>query len=633
MKRVVRRRIAQNVNGDFTRIAFSEAKGEDKRLTLMTSDNATAADTTTLAYRANRLVVTRELPMRIVACACIASMLGYMAGVGTALIWFLPVSALLAAEAYLYRRHVRDDVGFLPVTERAALGGLSVVIATIYSAPVWIMAITGDAHATFAAAAFATGTLIHATAHHATDRTIYLTAVGPTAASFLGAAIYLSVTAHSPVPVIAATIFLAATFTTYVAQLKIHRKLQEAMASAMSAREAAEAASRAKSDFLAHMSHELRTPLNGILGMAQSLDRDTTPAPLRGPARTILNSGEHLLHQLNEILDHAKIEARSIDIVLMPTDLGALLGEVVNLFRGQAEAKSLALDLDLTELNGGGTADNTFLIDPVRVRQCVSNLVSNAIKFTDAGAVTITARAMRKGEAETRIEISIRDTGIGMNPEQLARIFTAFEQADNSISRKYGGTGLGLAIVSKVARAMDGAVTVSSEPGAGSTFTLSFPLNRALQATSARALDGAPRGASGAKGPLRVLVVDDNETNRLVVRAFLEPARAVITEAADGAAAVDSAAQNEFDIILMDLQMPGMDGLAAASAIRRSQGPSAHVPIIALTGSVTDEDSRAIRKAGMNACLVKPIRADALMAAMEAAIQAPTDAAAPRMSA
>ncbi len=374
---------------------------------------------------------------------------------------------------------------------------------------------------------------------------------------------------------------------------------------------AAEAESAAKSAFLANMSHEIRTPLNGVLGMAQALRQGDLTASQRDKVEMMVESGRTLMTVLNDVLDLSKIAADKVAIDPVATEVREGLNRTLELFRPKAVEKgldiSLQLDLDLpTHLK----------FDPVRARQCLTNLLSNAVKFTETGEIRVSAR-MRRGAQGPMMELTVTDTGIGMTDEQLARLFADFTQADESTTRRFGGTGLGLSISRKLARLMGGDLRAESELGRGSTFRLTFA------ASELEAGDAILTAVSDSSGPQprewagrRVLVTDDNAINRKVVQMFLKPLGVSVVEAENGEQALERLSAEPFDLVLMDVHMPVMDGKEAVARMRASNAPWAGIPIIALTADAMDGDREKYLSGGMDGYVAKPIAQIELLSEM-----------------
>ena len=351
-------------------------------------------------------------------------------------------------------------------------------------------------------------------------------------------------------------------------------------------RREAEAASTAKSTFLANMSHEIRTPLNGILGMAQSLAHDALDADIREQVDIILESGNMLKSLLDDVLDLSKIETGHMEIAPVEADLMQILRRQQSLWMPRAEEKDIALVLDI-----GANVPAHIRIDPIRLGQCLSNLISNAIKFTERGEVRITVEAKAQGSG-TEIAFVVSDTGIGMDAETVARLFTPFAQADGSISRRFGGTGLGLVITRRLAQLMGGDVTVTSVEGRGSAFTFTVQAETAQRQEVQSPVVPANRDSCNAAPDrtCRILVVDDHPINRRVARMFLTPAGYQVAEAENGQQALGWLEREPFDLMLLDIHMPVLDGLETLKRLRSSGQPWSDMPVIAVTADAMSGD-------------------------------------------
>ena len=409
-------------------------------------------------------------------------------------------------------------------------------------------------------------------------------------------------------------------FISHGRDVRADRKLAHDLASAV---QKAEHATQLKSEFLANMSHELRTPLNGILGMAQVLTGGDLSSAQAEQVSIILESGQSLLAILNDILDLSKIEAGRMELSFVESDLRHKLARVCKLYEPIAEDKGIRLRLVVDP-----SVPSRMMLDPVRLRQCVGNLISNAVKFADSGDILIVATADARGEDATRLTIHVSDNGCGIPAEKVAQIFESFVQADGSTTRKYGGSGLGLPISRKLARMMGGDITVASEPGKGSIFTLTLEgqivhqEKPAFVPSSGRDTTAGNVPSEGGRVAPRVLVVDDNAINRRVARSFLDQNHYEVEEASDGLQALARLGSEIFDLVLMDINMPELDGQRALDRLRAGDGPNAGVPVIALTADSMRGDREKYIARGFNGYVSKPIDQRSILTVMESCLAA-----------
>jgi signal transduction histidine kinase/CheY-like chemotaxis protein len=374
------------------------------------------------------------------------------------------------------------------------------------------------------------------------------------------------------------------------------RRRQEEL---VSAREDALERNRLKTRFLANVSHEIRTPLNSILGVTQLLKQHALPGEVSEYVDVLQGAGESLLAIVDDVLDLSRIEANKLELEPRPFDLEQLVNETSKSFLALVQKKGLSLVIDVSP-----SAKGPVKGDPARIRQIVGNLVSNAVKFTDEGSVRV---GVRRLDPE-RVRISVSDTGPGISPEHHERIFEAFEQADGLVRRRFGGTGLGLAITRQLARLMGGEVTVTSQLEHGATFQLEIPLPPVVigAAVTRSRVTPPPR-------PLRVLLAEDDPVNASMTAALLRKLGHKVEVVHDGAACVAAAARGELDLVLMDVQMPVLDGLQATAEIRHAEkGTTRHMPIVALTANAMKGDDIRCLSAGMDAYLPKPVTVGAL---------------------
>lgn len=383
-----------------------------------------------------------------------------------------------------------------------------------------------------------------------------------------------------------------------------------------SAKIAAEAADKAKSAFLAQMSHEIRTPLNGVLGMAAAIANTSLDERQKRLVSVIQESGDTLLALLNDVLDLAKIESGKLEIETIDFSVSAIIRSAEAIFSTRAHEKGLSFSVSIDEV-----ADNWCIGDPTRLRQIIYNLMSNAIKFTNEGDIKVRASGEKVGEGEIALCFEVEDSGIGIDENGIARLFQKFSQADSATTRKFGGTGLGLAISKQLANLMGGDIVVKSALGVGSifTFTVRVPIGQAPAQTDAQTFNEALAIDGEDAKVLRILAAEDNANNRLVLKMFLEQVGVTPTFVENGALAVEAWKTADFDVILMDVQMPIMSGPEASSEIRKLERKTnrARTPIIALTANAMTHHVRECLLAGMDAHVAKPIQPDLLFATID----------------
>jgi hypothetical protein len=409
-------------------------------------------------------------------------------------------------------------------------------------------------------------------------------------------------------------------FVTYVRDIREERRKAHELRDALNR---AEQATRLKSEFLANMSHEIRTPLNGVLGMAQVLAHGQLTPAQSDQVSVILDSGNTLMVLLNDILDLSKIEAGRMEVSAVAGDLRHKLSGLFKLHESRAQEKGVSVQMFVHP-----SVPSRLVFDPVRVRQCVGNLVSNAIKFTSHGEVMVVVTSEPDEFGQHTVTIHVSDTGCGIAADKIERVFESFAQEDGSTTRRFGGTGLGLSITRKLARMMGGDVSAVSQPGKGSVFTLTFKAGTSAPVVldfGARLLPAPSQKTRVGLTDCRALVVDDNAINRRVARSFLEIHGLLIAEAGDGNEALDILSREKFDIVLMDIHMPGLDGAEAFKRLRTTGNPNRLTPVIALTADSMHGDREKFLAKGFDGYVSKPIDERSLVTAITQTLSLPPE--------
>ncbi len=558
----------------------------------------------------------RSTAIRVGMMAVIAVMLWVLSDWRVAPLWW-------TAYAFIQYGLVRVQSGGAPA-KRVQLYGLSIATYVVAGFPAWHMWTHSGDLGIAAATMFLCGILVHLVVSSLGARWLFWASAGPLVA-YLIAIPPIAFGAHR-LGVGLAISGCAVLLVSYLMVLWVDHL--NALTAMEEARRQAEAASQAKTDFLASMSHELRTPMNAVLGAADLLGRTDLTDEQREHLAMLSDGGAVLMHVLNDVLDLAKIEAGKLLIDPTNADVHDFARRCAALWRPRAEDKGLAFSLSISP-----DTPQFVIIDTIRTGQILFNLISNAVKFTERGQVSLTLGATVLAQGAAQLTFAVLDTGLGMDLAVQQSLFTAFQQGDRSTSRRFGGTGLGLAISQKLASMMGGLIRVESMAGEGSTFTLRVPCALGEYAAPVEAAQPEPRDTLGPD--IRILVAEDNLSNQRIIDLFLKPLGAQVTIVADGAQALDALARGRFDLVLMDMQMPIVDGLEATRRLRGGGGPNADVPVLALTANVMESHREACRRAGMTGYIAKPIDARALLVSVVSAIDAHlgVDAAAPAVKA
>ena len=568
----------------------------------------------------------RQLRMRLVLAALISLGYGHLVGWGITAAWFAIYVALQFIE-HRVRMRVNDATGLLPEWQVRGALALMFCNGVVFGGYALISPLTygpwGMANGGFMLA----GAILNVAVLNRSKATL-LVSMAPYALYFpLMALASLHMGASWPVTL---SLLIAGPMVIGPAVMMWFDadRLRVTEGEAQRRRLEAEQANSAKDAFLAMMSHEIRTPLNGVLGMAHVMERDDLTDAQRERVRIIREAGQNLFVILDDILDISKIGAGKLTLESIEFDLEEVVRGACAAFVPGAEQKGLFFDLSFDPTVGG-----RYLGDPTRLRQVVCNLVSNAVKFTTQGGVRLLVFS-----AEEQVCLVVTDTGDGMDPQQLAVLFQPFNQADLSTTRRFGGTGLGLSISSQLVEAMGGRIEVRSRPGAGSAFSVFLPLERIVVAQPQRIAPPEPAPLQPADavvdviqaaeagtpemGDVRILAAEDNVTNQLVLKTLLAQAGLRLTIVPDGAAAVNAWREGGWDLILMDVRMPIMDGPSATREIRRLERETgrARTPIIALTANVMPHQVAEYTQAGMDGLIPKPIDIARLFATIEQAL-------------
>ena len=620
-----------------------------------------SADTWTPAIRVRRKALLQRMGMGAASALVFSPVIGWE----LCILWVLGYFLIQAADLWVFGpvtggrterlRGVRAAAGYLVLLLGAAwFGSVSI--------PLWLI---GGPMAGVCASLLVAAAAMYAMINAPGSRRVLTLTLAPQFLYLAAAPLFMGMYDAGPAFVTAAAVavgvFISHCLATWqrmneardaetAARLEAERKQQDA-----------ERIMDGRGAFLAAMGHDLRTPISAILAGSAELERAAPDSAARAQARLISDAGFMMKALLDDLLDHAKLEAGHMTVDSVDFDLRDLLNQTVRLWRGPARAKGLKLRVE-----GAAYAPSAVRGDPMRLRQVLNNLMSNAMKFTPAGSITLRLRAWPEEPGGYALLVEVADTGPGMTAEQLGRLFTPFDQTADGVSARHGGTGLGLAISRQLAELMGGRLTARSQPGEGATFTLALRLERGETAAGAMpALDQASRDAAAhalaaraaaasrpspeagpapvpappageapdaaaeeaEERPMRVLVVDDHDINRRAIQLILQPLGCDIATAADGLSALRVSEAEAFDLIFMDVRMPELDGRETTRRIRAGAGPNALTPVIAVTADTAPEDIAACTAAGMTYFVPKPITPQTLLGAINHVMTMDQDAA------
>lgn len=558
------------------------------------------------SYALLAAVRRKELPTRLVIAAILAVAAWFIAPSLWPAAWLALVVVSQWLDHRIHRRITAEPDDATVATWVVSTSATS-AIYTALSVYLWI---TGGETGRLLAILLAAGSLLHVTIHMHHVKTLLVAAAAPHAVVFF--ALPLSSLVRGDAAMWA--IVLGAGL--YVAHLMVaFRQAASTTRQIQNERNRAEEANKAKSDFLATISHEIRTPMNAIVSAANLLRRSRLNKAQREQVDMLADANDVLLSLLNDVLDLSKIEAGKMTLECADIDLPRTLLGLQRLWRARAAAKGLDLRLEVDD-----RAPQMVVLDPLRLKQILSNLISNAVKFTDEGAVVLRLSVGEHNGAETLV-FEVVDSGAGIPPEVAQRLFEAFEQGDAGTTRKHGGSGLGLAISRRLAVMMGGELDAESELGAGSTFRLVLPLVRGVAPVEAAVEAASDNGDEALRG-MRVLVAEDHPVNQRVLELLLGPLGCRLTFCDDGEKAVDLAGVQEFDAILMDMQMPVLDGLEATRRIKGGLGANRTTPVIALTANALEHHRAAWAELGVHEFVSKPIDPRHLITALAEAATA-----------
>lgn len=555
----------------------------------------------------------RQFAVRIIVAAVVAGIFFGFTGWVFATIWFVGYVGFQVLELELFRRV--DLTSFLqrPRNYHATLGLLAANTLLLGGFGL-AEALAGGPWGLACACLLWAGSIMNSVVVSIGSKDAFLSQALVCSVFYLSAP-FVTLAAGAPwidagAVIMAGALNLLVAVTVWAAAQKLFEAESEAREELERKTREAEAATAAKSAFVAMVSHELRTPISAILAGAAEVQRASADADIGSHGALITDSARMMRTLLNDLLDLSKIEAGHMSVETITFDLRALVLDTVKLWSTEIRKKRLRL-----KLIGAGGLPQWVEGDPTRIKQILNNLFSNAVKFTDAGAITLRILTEVSDAGEERALLTVEDTGPGLEPEQLQRLFRAFEQLGAATARKHGGTGLGLAISRDLALLMGGALTATSAPGSGAAFTLTLPIRRA-----AAPADVAEAAAPFGERPLRILIADDHEVNRRAFTLMLQAISAEVQAVPDGAAALEALATTAFDLVLMDVNMPRLGGHEATRRLRRGGGVNASIPVVALTGADGPEEAAACRAAGMDAFVTKPVEAGELIAAIENAL-------------